>query len=74
VERYDEWHKLITERARLKVINDDLVKALSPFAEYADHRNVCPADNVITIGSTIAKRQLTMGDCYEARNAIAKAK
>lgn len=53
---------------------DALVEALRPFANYADDaRAKAPADLVITVGSSIAKRQLTMGDCYKARAALSDA-
>lgn len=48
-----------------------LVEALRPFADYADPRCAAPDDLVITQGSGFAKRQLTMGDCYNAAEALA---
>ena len=48
-----------------------LRQALKPFAAYADHANRFPATFVITAGSPFAKLQLTMGDCYKARAALA---
>lgn len=44
--------------------------ALEPFAAFADERNTVPPDYQITSGSPIARRQLTMGNCYNARKAI----
>lgn len=52
-------------------MTDRLREALRPFADFADPRGVVPADFVITQGSSMAKRQLTMGDCYEALAALA---
>lgn len=54
----------------LQADSDRLQAALKPFAEYADPRVIVPFDFVITNGSKMAKRQLTMGDCYEARRAL----
>lgn len=48
-----------------------LVEALEPFAEFAPkYERVCPEDFIITCGSKYAKRQLTMGDCYQARHVL----
>ena len=49
-----------------------LREALRPFADYADGRGGVAYDHVITMGSQLAKRQLTMGDCYVARAALAQ--
>jgi hypothetical protein len=49
---------------------EELRAALKPFADYADPRQFMPADMVITQGSPMAKRQLTMGDCYTARRVM----
>lgn len=49
----------------------ELEAALRPFADYADPRNTVPAGLHITQGSYLVKRQLTMGDCYGARAALA---
>lgn len=46
-------------------------KALEPFAAYADPRRMMPASMPITAGSAMAKKQLTMGDCYAAAAALA---
>jgi len=46
------------------------VETLLPFADFAHARDGVPPDMPITMGSGIAKRQLTMGDCYKARDAI----
>ena len=48
-----------------------LLKALKPFADFATKK--APRDQVITQGSHMAKRQLSMGDCQQAAAAIAKA-
>jgi len=47
-----------------------LEAALRPFANYADDRKVMPPEWPITLGSAMARRQLTMGDCYAARAAL----
>lgn len=47
-----------------------LEKALQPFANYADSRNVVNPEFIITAGSSIAKKQLTMGDCYRAWHVL----
>lgn len=51
--------------------NEQIAEALRPFAEFADQDHIVPRRYVITQGSPLAKRQLTMGDCYEARAALA---
>lgn len=50
-----------------------LEAAVKPFAEYADPRNLMPASLPISNGSSMARQQLTMGDCYAARDALAGA-
>ena len=47
-----------------------LEAALKPFADFADGRRVVPPEMHITPGSYMAKRQLTMGDCYKARELL----
>ena len=59
------------ERDRLREINTDLLKALKPFADFASER--APSNLIITLGSHMAKRQLTMRDCQQAAAAIAEA-
>ena len=49
---------------------DAALAALKPFAEYADPRNKFPDTLQITNGSSLARRQLTMGDCYWARDVL----
>jgi hypothetical protein len=44
--------------------------ALKPFADYADPSAVFPPTIEITKGSRFARRQLTMGDCYEAARVL----
>lgn len=44
--------------------------ALKPFADYADSTKAMPAEFIITNGSPLAKRQLQMGDCYRAAEAL----
>lgn len=53
------------------LLERQLVAALQPFADFADPRGIAPPSLVITAGSGIAKRQLTMADCYAARDALA---
>jgi hypothetical protein len=53
-------------------ITDKLAEALEPFANYADPRSAVPVNLPISNGSSLAKRQLTMGDCYIAREALAE--
>jgi hypothetical protein len=48
-----------------------LVDALEPFASFADARRIAPPYLPITQGSGMARRQLTMGDCYRAADAVA---
>jgi len=50
--------------------NRTVVSILKPFADYADPHRKVPREMVITNGSPMAKRQLTMGDCYDAKDAI----
>jgi hypothetical protein len=45
-------------------------QALKPFADFADRTKQLSSEYVITTGSRMAKRQLTMGDCYAAYNAL----
>lgn len=52
--------------ARIKMLE----AALKPFADYADARRQFPADLAITLGSRLAKRQLSMGDCYAALDTL----
>ncbi len=49
---------------------DLVTAALTPFAMFVMHG--IPDDHVITEGSQLAKRQLTMGDCRVA-NRVLKA-
>lgn len=51
-------------------INKKARDALRPFADYADPSRRIRPDHVLTAGSQLAKRQLTMGDCYAARDAL----
>lgn len=48
-------------------------EVIKPFAEFADPTNRLPPDFTITGGSPMAKRQLTMGHCYDAREWIKAA-
>jgi len=47
-----------------------LEAALKPFADFADMKTRLSSDHVITEGSRLAKRQLTMFDCYHALDAL----
>lgn len=47
------------------------IRVLEPFASFADPKRSAPSGLPITQGSGMAKRQLTMGDCYRAADAIA---
>lgn len=49
----------------------EMREALQPFADYSDRKSLIPDDHIITQGSYMAKRQLTMGDCRKAAEAIA---
>jgi hypothetical protein len=50
-----------------------LREALKPFAEFAGQPVGRPPDDmVITQGSRIARRQLTMGDCARAAEALSR--
>jgi hypothetical protein len=51
--------------------NSRLVAKLKVFADFADPHRKMPRELVISHGSPIAKRQLTMGDCYDAVDAVA---
>lgn len=46
----------------------DLIAALRPFAAF--YVRGAPDDHVITQGSAMAQRQLTMGDCRKAKEAL----
>ena len=76
--KQSEIASVIDTSARLvRKLNDDLFDmraALQPFADYADPRNKVRPEIPITPGSIMAKRQLTMGDCYAARDALARLK
>ena len=41
-------------------------EALTPFIAFADPKQTLPATAKITGGSSVARHQLTMGDCYHA--------
>lgn len=61
-------HECLCEQAASEI--EKLLTVLKPFAEYADPRNKFPESLKITNGSGFARQQLTMGDCYRARDAI----
>ena len=48
----------------------DLVEALKPFAKYADPSGRTPATSPITQGSFSSRTDLTMADCYHARDVL----
>lgn len=54
----------------LRKENEMLRAALAPFADFADPTAVFPPTIEVTTGSRLAKRQLTMGDCYEAARVL----
>lgn len=48
-----------------------LRQALKPFSDYAIvGANKVPEDFIISLGSPLARKQLTMGDCIRARDAL----
>jgi hypothetical protein len=47
-----------------------LKEVLQPFADFADESVTLPNTFVINKGSSMARRQLTMGDCYRARAVL----
>lgn len=49
---------------RLTSLERCLIDRLRPFADF--HVEGAPERHVITSGSSMARRQLTMGDCREA--------
>lgn len=54
-----------------------LEKALKPFADYADREKRIHRWHVVTFGTTYGndkKRQLTMGDCYDAAAVLKEKK
>lgn len=46
----------------------DLIAALRPFADF--YVRGAPDSHVITQGSAMAQRQITMGDCHKAKAAL----
>lgn len=61
------------ELTSLRASQVALVEALKPFAAYADPKNKMPPDMIISNGTPMARRQLHMGDCYNAKYAIEKS-
>lgn len=49
-------------------------QVITPFAEFADPRRKFPPNFTITNGSRMAKKQLTMDDCYSAADWLAQRK
>ncbi len=49
---------------------EELKAALRPFAAFADPRNKIPPDTILTAGSAMARKQITMADCYAASLAL----
>ena len=70
VELMEQVDDIEAERDRLRAANEKLIEALEPFAEFADPNDMVPANLPIAMGSSMAKQQLTMGDCYKARFAL----
>ena len=58
-----QMRKDIASKAGIEL---NLRKALKPLADYADPHQRTDPEMVITQGSSMAKRQLTMDDCYQA--------
>lgn len=56
--------------ALLKARIEELEVALQPFADFADPRNTIPPDTVLTAGSPMARKQITMANCYAASAAL----
>jgi hypothetical protein len=73
-EPYDQMIEAADEIYRLERERDAAVAALKPFADFADPHNRAPDHLVITVGSSMARKQLTMGDCYKARQALKEKK
>lgn len=71
-QRADAAADMHDELERLTARVGELERALLPFANYADTRGVITKDHVVTIGSPLARRQLTMGDCYAAARALGR--
>lgn len=49
---------------------EELEAALRPFADFADPNNRIPPDIILTAGSAMARKQITMANCYAARAAL----
>lgn len=60
------------ELLHLRELAKRMAAALEPFADFADPRGAFPKEMQITRGSDMAKRQLTMGDCYRAAEALGR--
>lgn len=60
----------LSAAAELRAENERLREELKPFVDFADPTGAVPDDYVITGGSSLAKRQLTMRDCRNARAAL----
>lgn len=60
------------ELTSLRAVADKMAEALTPFTAFADKSQRSPPEMAITSGSTMAKRQLCMGDCYEAAEVRAE--
>jgi hypothetical protein len=62
---------MLDREAALLTERDALRAALEPFAEFVGERDTwLPDDRPITPGSSLAKRQLTAGDCRRAAAAL----
>ena len=73
----EQRHRAQDEESRAMFAESQLSEArelLGPFARYADQQHRVPADMPITHGSPMAKRQLRMGDCYDAANFLSRTK
>lgn len=59
--RTDEMLKVQEAHDALRDENEKLRAALKPFADYADPRNGVPPSFQITVGSSMARKQLGTG-------------
>lgn len=72
-EFYDGRFVAVPLEEQLKASQDyarALLEVLTPFIHYADPHRKVPPETIITAGSSMGKRQLTMGDCYAILDAL----
>jgi len=60
----------ISDVVALKARIEELEGLLKPFSDFAPKSRLAPRETIITQGSGLAKMQLTMGDCYDAQDAL----